>query len=299
MDTYAKTNTKTRLLGYMINVYRATPLYPHLSRPGCKMLGLFNNWLKKGGLREHDLGRFKINIDLCQFIDSKIYYFGAYEPETVLTIEKLVRPGDVALDVGANIGYITMNLALAVGESGKVVAFEPSAWAFDRLKQNVRLNDMHQVESHCVAVGDIAQKGVKLMLPCGYRLDQRDTAIEQVIDIWTLDDYVTDSGIEKLDFLKIDTDGMEAAIIRGARRTLERFRPKIFFELGPGGLKQKGESSDDLLRSFSRLGYSFFQPGSLKPFDHIEQMVGKLTGTQTINVVALADHDSSGPEEVD
>jgi len=292
------TSISTRVLRYMISVYRATPLYPHLSRPGCKILGRFNSWLREEGLREHDLGRFKINIDFSQFIDSKVYYFGAYEPETVLTIEKLVRPGDVALDVGANIGYITMNLAAAVGETGKVVAFEPSSWAFDRLKRNIRLNDMHQVESHCVAVGDIAQKGVKLILPCGYRLDGHDTAIEQVIDIWTLDDYVTASGIEKLHFLKIDTDGMEAAITRGARRTLERFRPKILFELGPGGLKKRGESSDELLSTLSRLGYSFFRPGSLRPFDRMEEVVGKLTGTQTINVVALADPDSSGPEKV-
>lgn len=284
------------MLRYMIGIYRATPLYPHLTRPGCKMLNLLNNWLREEGLREHDLGRFKINIDLSQFIDSQLYYFGNFEPKTILTIEKLVRSGDVAIDVGANIGYITMNLAIAVGETGKVVAFEPSSWAFDRLQGNIRLNNMDQVEPHRVAVGEIAKKDVKLILPCGYRLDGRDTAIEQVVDIWTLDDYVTESGIERLHFLKIDTDGMEAAITRGARRTLERFHPKILFELGPGGLKERGESSDELLGTLSRLGYSFFQPGSLRPFDRMKEVVGKLTGTQTINVVALAGPDFSRVE---
>lgn len=294
METYLVTNIKTRVLRYMISLYRATPLYPHLTRPGCKILGLLNNWLRKEELLEHDLGRFKINIDLAQFIDNQLYYFGVFEPKTILTIEKLVRSGDVAIDVGANIGYITMNLATAVGKTGKVIAFEPSSWAFDRLQQNVRLNEMHQVESHCVAVGDIAKKGVKLMLPCGYRLDGTDTAIQEVIDIWTLDDYVTESGIKKLDFLKIDTDGMEAAIIRGARRTLERFHPKILFELGPGGLKNRGESSEDLLHSLSRLGYSFFQPGSLQPFEHMEKIIKKLEGTETVNVVALPEPEFSG-----
>jgi len=251
-----------------IKVYRKSPFHPKMGPILAKFLGRLTIGR---GINVHDLGRFRINIDPCQTIDTQLYYLGVFEADVVQTIEKLVQEGDVVFDVGANIGYMTLNLATCVGKTGKVVAFEPSSWAFQRLEKNIQLNDMHQVDAHRLGVGAINEKRVKAVLPCGYRNDGKDTAVEEIVDIVSLDDWVFEHGLDRLDFIKLDTDGMEAAIIKGSIEVLERFQPIIHFEfeLIPENIRANAESSKHLLDTLLDLDYDFFWPETLCPFDDI------------------------------
>ena len=79
-------------------------------------------------------------LDLREGIDLAIFAFGSFERETTHAIEKLVAPGSVVLDIGANIGAHTLNLGRLVGPKGKVYAFEPTTYAFRKLKRNLALN---------------------------------------------------------------------------------------------------------------------------------------------------------------
>src|SRR6202008_4652242 len=85
-------------------------------------------------------GGVRWSLDLAEGIDFSIYLLGAFEPSTAATIQKLVKPGDVALDIGANIGAHTLGLARSVGPQGRVFAFEPTDFAFQKLLQNLSLN---------------------------------------------------------------------------------------------------------------------------------------------------------------
>jgi len=136
---------KKSMIGVMIRIYRRTPLYPAWGGRLAAVLARFNR-LTAGSTFVHDTGRFRLHIDLDQIIDSQIYYAGTFEPNTVATIEHLLKPGSVAIDVGANIGYLTMVMADRVGAGGRVVAFEPTPWAYARLADNLGLNDMPQVK---------------------------------------------------------------------------------------------------------------------------------------------------------
>src|SRR5271169_5459592 len=80
------------------------------------------------------------HLDLSEGIDFSIYLLGAFERSTVVTLEKLVKSGDVVMDIGANIGAHTLGLARSVGPSGRVFAFEPTDFAFEKLKRNLALN---------------------------------------------------------------------------------------------------------------------------------------------------------------
>jgi FkbM family methyltransferase len=275
------------IVKYAIKVYRASPFSPRLTPRLAKLLAWLNSWRKEESLCVHDLGPFKINIDRSQFIDTQLYYGGVFEPETVKAIRQLVHAGDTVFDVGANIGYMTLVLASCVGEKGKVVAIEPSTWAFDRLVKNVKLNNIRQVACEHAGLGDVTEKNVKLTVPCGYRLDGKNTAVEETVDIFSLDDLVQIRGIQRLDFVKIDTDGMEGAILRGALNTLECFRPKIVFELGPGNLEAHNESPGDLISTLQDLRYSLFKAGTLQPIDDVNAIIGTLHGSETMNIVAL------------
>src|SRR3954454_10033377 len=80
------------------------------------------------------------DLDLSEVIDLSIYLTGYTEYSTVRAYRRLIRPGDVILDIGANIGAHTLQFASLTGPRGQVFAFEPTAFPFGKLKENIRLN---------------------------------------------------------------------------------------------------------------------------------------------------------------
>jgi len=79
-------------------------------------------------------------LDLSEGIDLSIYLFGRFERDTSKALKKATRPGMVIFDIGANVGAHALPMARWIGESGQVYAFEPTDWAFSRLKRNLNLN---------------------------------------------------------------------------------------------------------------------------------------------------------------
>src|SRR5205823_3720168 len=130
-----------KIIGLAIKAYHRSPLHhPLIAAPLSKLLHAVQ---PRGGQPfVHDCGAFKMHIDLAEHIDSKIYYTGAWDAPTVSSIRRLLKAGDTAVDVGANIGYLSLIMAAQVGASGKVFSFEASGWAFERLMANIRLNDI-------------------------------------------------------------------------------------------------------------------------------------------------------------
>ena len=79
-------------------------------------------------------------FDLRELIDSTIYYEGAWEPDTVAALRRLIKPGHIDLDIGANMGCHALLMAQLAGETGRVIAFEPMSVAYARLQRNIGLN---------------------------------------------------------------------------------------------------------------------------------------------------------------
>src|ERR1700694_4896060 len=104
-------------------------------------------------------GGLKWCLDLREGIDFSIYLLGAFERSTVVTLEKLVRPGYVAFDIGANIGAHTLRLARGVGPTGRVFAFEPADSVFAKLKQNLALNPDLEKRTRAYQVWLVAEAG--------------------------------------------------------------------------------------------------------------------------------------------
>ena len=94
-------------------------------------------------------------------------------------------------------------------------------------------------------------------------------------------------------FLKIDTDGMETSVIKGAAESLRRFHPSLLFEIGPANLSKNGSSADELLDLLAGLGYIFCSENSLKPLDDVKNAVSRIVFHTTINLVAVL---PSGPD---
>ena len=205
-------------------------------------------------------------LDLREGIDLAIFLFGAFERPTVAACRRHVRPGDVALDIGANIGAHTLRLAQLVGPSGRVFAFEPTTFAYRKLVANIALNpelapritaeQMILVETvdrrlppqlysswPLTAAGDVhAQHRGRLMSTTGARA-------------LSLDEYLGSTRVPSVALIKLDVDGHECAVLRGAIDSIRHFRPLILLEVAPYVLHEVGHELRDLVEIVRSLGY--------------------------------------------
>jgi len=164
--------------------------------------------------------------------------------------------GETILDIGANIGYLTLLMAHKVGPAGRVIAFEPVPWVYDVLCENLRLNRCDQVQAECKAVADVLGQGVMqsdLNNPLSFigRLSERG---DLTVPLVSIDHYAETAGLERLDFVKIDVEGPEDAVIRGMTATLRKFRPVILIEVHAND----GKESEGL-QQLKAMGYKLMR----------------------------------------
>jgi len=200
------------------------------------------------------LAGMQMHLDLRS---EKDLWLGTYEPALLDAIKTFVSPGQTVYDVGANIGYMSLALAKAVGEDGRVVAFEPLPENLARLEANFALNAVGtRVEVVSAAVGELTsqeqflvhQSGAmgKLHYSTGRQIEYEGSLTVEVV---ALDDWTADSNYEPPALIKIDVEGGEAAVFRGMSSILERDHPTILLELH--GL----EASEEVQMILAGVGY--------------------------------------------
>lgn len=175
------------------------------------------------------------------------FALGTYEPHVVAAIRDHVTPGMVAYDLGANAGYVTLLLAATVGDEGRVVAFEPDERSIEALEANIELNDLRRVTLVRKAVSD--RTGTTTFASYEYSLvghiirpNTADDAHLQEVPTVSLDDFVFRQGHPPPDFLKIDVEGSEELVLKGAERVLDEIRPALILETRGGWMWQHVEA---------------------------------------------------------
>ena len=197
-----------------------------------------------------------------------------YEPDVWHHLMQSVRPGDVVADVGAYIGLYTLAMGRRVRPGGRVIAFEPEPDTFVDLERHVALNSLSDVvEPYEAAVG--VKDGLVAFAP-GRGSESRvitdsGTLAEKLnVRAVRLDSHLGDG---RLDILKIDVEGYEEAVLRGAERTLRdpRRRPRaIYIEVHPYAWSDQGTTSGSLLALLLGWGYGVFLLTGV-PVEKIEQ----------------------------
>jgi FkbM family methyltransferase len=179
---------------------------------------------------------------------------GSFEPEQSALIEALLPKGGVFLDVGANIGYFTVLGGRSVGPTGRVYAFEPVEEIHRLLSTNVSLNGLENVEALALACfSSPGQMGMERASDSGKSHLSPARAHSKPVSLTTVDDFVALARIDRVDLIKIDTEGSDLEVLKGARRTVDRFRPAIIMELDH--LSRFGGSQSEVLQFFRRCGY--------------------------------------------
>ena len=173
----------------------------------------------------------------------KDYWLGTYEPELQATLSELIRPGRIAYDVGANIGYISLLLARRVGQSGQVFSFEALPANLERLSANLALNALGENVVVIPAAVVERERPVQFLVgPSGGMgkadgsAGRNDVAYSGTVDIdgLSLDTFVFEMGNPPPQVVKMDIEGGEVLALPGMVRVLEQERPLLLLELhGP------------------------------------------------------------------
>jgi FkbM family methyltransferase len=229
-------------------------------------------------------------LDLSQLIDARIYYEGEFEPETAELFRRLVRPGMVVFDIGANVGAHALPLAKMVGVEGHVYMFEPTQWAFAKLQHNLSLNpELKHVTLENMALSDHDATEESYSIRSQWSVEGEKGVLEEGnIEFATLDSYCNDHGIEGVDFIKLDVDGFETKILRGGQAMLDRMRPILLVEMSDYWQRQGGESARAMIDILDQAGYRYLDEETLEPIEGIVQRLESLEGDTTINVVCVA-----------
>ena len=187
-------------------------------------------------------------------------------------ISKFCKPGMIAFDVGANIGEWTLTIANGVGAQGRVYSFEPTPFLFDALKKTVAANQINQVIVSPYALSDKSKimdfyiqydenelldaRLSRLDSPADFKewITDGEKAKKIQVETITLDEFAVKEKLERLDFIKIDAEGYESAIVEGGLSVLKKFRPNLILECG--GVYDTEEKRKRMITRLRELDYS-------------------------------------------
>ena len=194
---------------------------------------------------------------------------------------KYLRPGDVVIDVGANVGLTTLAAARAVGDSGRVIAIEPHPRIFRYLRENVALNRAANVSLHNFALGnaegtlllsDMSADDHNFIAPGAGRLQ---------VPVRRLDQLPIDS--PRIDLLKIDVEGYENYVLQGAAATLQK-TVCVYFESWDQHFAKYGYVCSEVLGCLAAQGFGVYR---FSGENRIQPVPGSYTSPVAENLVAL------------
>ncbi len=216
-------------------------------------------------------------------ISASLLMFKTHEPLTTGLLSRTIKPGMYCVDVGSNIGYYALLEGKIVGDGGQVFAIEPSPVNFALLNENISLQNHDNTRAYNFAAGD-HNGNVKFMIDkksnwCKV-VDTEDTS-ENIIDVKsrTLDDFVAEQSIKKIDLLRMDVEGYEASILDGAKEIIRKFKPIIAIEIHQRLLGD--EKTRKIFQNFVNMHYEIkhFSPRELDV-----PMVGSINDTKPISI---------------
>jgi len=242
-----RTLSRVRIRGIPRLMYWSSPL---IAEPGIRIL--------------ESVTGVRIAIDVRDYA-SCMMLWGRFSPELITLIRNLVRPGESVIDVGAQLGYITSHLAVAVGVSGIVYSFEPDPNALRQLRATVEANGHTWVKIFPVALGSQKTEiefNVSPVLGWSTAVSgSHFTDLSAIrVPATTLDSLSEGGEIRRpVRFVKIDVEGFECAVLDGMKSLIDRDRPLILIEVNPTMLRPAGKKAEDVLNRIASHEYKLYR----------------------------------------
>lgn len=213
-----------------------------------------------------------IPLQLSEHMQRRIFWLGYYNLQIIPYIKSALLPGMTFIDIGANIGEVSLVAAKCIGHAGSVIAFEPIDALADELQSNATRNHLNQISVVRIGLSDSINSDVPIYASCaqGHPGDEnkglgsifgdatRDPLLQRIA-ITTLDTWLEAHPLDRIDIIKIDIEGAELSCLRGSEQTLRKFKPKLIVEVQDTTTKAAGYRSRDILDYLSKLGYTFWR----------------------------------------
>lgn len=211
------------------------------------------------------------------FVGAALFH-GGFETTECSFVESFLRPGMTVLDIGAHHGFYTLLASRKVGPQGRVLAVEASPREREKLDLHLRINRCNNVQIESRALGE-AEGNAQLYLVNGgqngcnsLRKPQVSDPTEAIsVQVECLDNVLCDHRIEKVDFIKLDVEGAELSVLKGAPQLLtNRPRPAILAEVYDIRTKPWGYAAREIIRYLASADYRWFRPlsdGGLERID--------------------------------
>jgi len=219
----------------------------------------------KGSIRNVTREGFALRLDLSDYMQWLLYFGIETEPREALY--ELIKPGMTILDVGANIGETSLMFSRLTGDQGQVFAFEPDPDTFSHLKEHLASNKAQNVNPIQFALGDVPGTfflGHNANNTAGNRISNEHG---KEITVTTADKFVPSLQLHQIDFIKIDIEGFEVRMLKGAAATIEKYKPVMFIEAVNEFLQLQGSSTSELLRLLESMNYKSINAYNGKPVD--------------------------------
>jgi FkbM family methyltransferase len=233
---------------------------------------------------QSDVDGARYELHLGEMIDLALYLH-QFEPDVRAAIRRITKPGMTVLDIGANIGAHTLLFSSLAGRTGRVVAFEPTDFAYDKLRRNLALNPNLRVELVHMALADRTISHQQVDFRASWQTNGGRGNGISTVDMIRLDEWAPAHDLTRVDVIKLDVDGYEYPVIAGGLATITRTRPTFIIEATGQHFSDAARNPFEVLRS---LDYHFWDMGEQKifTFESVRDELARHHPMFSINLVA-------------
>lgn len=193
------------------------------------------------------------------------YFENDYEKENIQFLKTTIQPGNIIIDIGAHLGLMSAICAQLTGNKGSIYAFEPTPLTFEILKKVIRMNGAQNI------IQPVNKAVSNFTGELDFFVDDNDGSNANSLvsrndknrnarktKVVTLDDFIREKELKKLDLVKIDAEGSELDVLRGAVNSIRSFRPKIILAMHPNLIKNNGQNAGDIYDLIRELNYEIY-----------------------------------------
>lgn len=207
-------------------------------------------------------------LDISHVVDHYLYF--GIKDKSYETIIETIKNSKTILDIGANIGTTALYYA-SINAEAKILAFEPHPITFKRASENIQLNKFKNIQLINLGLGE-HKEIVKL-----YEVNEHNPGMNRIIaenknlpykeiEIDSLDNILSERQISKIDFIKIDVEGFEYAVLAGGKKSIMQSKPIMFIELDDNNMRENNKSARELIELLLSFGYrEIFRADNLIP----------------------------------
>ncbi len=226
------------------------------------------NWNKKFIKNTSIVFEIEKGLSINLYKDSVLsrLIFEGFEKDEIEFMTKVLREGDTLIDIGANIGLFSLIGSKIVGNSGRVISFEPSPITYARITENIKLNNFENIDARNIGLSDkqgkltlnISENGFDAWNSFAGGNDDKFQKVVEV-DVSTLDEELKNTDKNNISFIKIDVEGWEKFVLEGGKEILQNYTPTVMIEFTESNTFSAGYFVQDLYDIMVNLNYKWYR----------------------------------------